>query len=60
MLSICRLSGDTYKKWHDFIEKVKYLQFQSARKVYKKACKFCQDKLKIGQEWLEWEMLFGT
>jgi len=61
MIQFCRLSGDTYKKWASFIEKVKsFKEANSVRKVFTKAFRYCKDKQKIGRDWHEWEKLFGN
>lgn len=60
MVQYCRLAEDSYKPWHEFINKVKSFRDTTAvRKVFIKAFRFCTDKKKIGRDWYDWEKLFG-
>lgn len=59
-VQICRLAGDSYRKWSSLVEKVKsFRNVDKMRKCFLKGFKFCQDKGKLGKDWLNWEKLFG-
>jgi len=61
MSNYCRLSGDSYRAWHDYLEKMKAVDLTRTGRLYIKAFKSVKDKQQlIGKEWLDFEKLFGT